>query len=768
MAPERFQGRCDARSDVYALGLTLYEMVALRPAFDQAARQTLIRQVMEAEPPRLRKLSPDVPRDLETVIQKAIAREPAGRYATAGALAADLALFLDGKPVRARDTGIIERSWKWAKRRPAIAALLCGLAITALTGLTAVMWQWRAAVAARDEARQALKMANEAVNTSYKEVSEDYLLNEPGMQPLREKLLKLSLPYYKAFAEQKANDPALKAQLANAFFRWGTITSEVGSTEDARRILSTAIGHFHALLLADPTNVEVKIGLARSCQAFGLEGVRSNQPAEGSESAQLAAKLWAEVVQARPDDPEPRRCQGRSHDITGWGLAEAGDKVGSKREFEKAVEILSDAAERAPTDFETRRVLARALNNLAVALRMDDDLAAAERTNQKAREVLALLLEDRPNSTILRNDMAATLQLLGYVHLLLGAPGPAEAEFAQALPFIEGVVRDNPKVIYYRHIQGEILCYLGQVLAEQGRTTRARAVLQRAIALEREQLRVNPAVSEFSMCLAEIDSFLAGLERETDHFDIAESSCEEALGITNKEQLKPLPNLSLQTIHFHTVVESVRLAARTGGMLSSRVSALRTLIKEPEEKTPGGQLTRADRRRAVEGYLALAEAAARGGNMPAVFEALQSADRTLDVLVRATPEQPRLRSLKATIELTRGSSLADAGKREEAAHAAERAVEILEKLAALGPSYSYDLALALALQARLDPPAPGPPSAAVAALKKAVEEGFDNVDKLKNDERLAPIRRRADFQALVRDLEQRSAAPAGSRDEGKR
>ena len=152
MAPERFHGRCDARSDVYALGLTLYEMVALRPAFDQAARQALIRQVMEEEPPRLRKISPDVPRDLETVIQKAIAREPAGRYATAGALAADLALFLDGKPVRARDTGIVERCWKWAKRRPAIAALLFGLAVTALTGLTAVMWQWRAAVAARDEA----------------------------------------------------------------------------------------------------------------------------------------------------------------------------------------------------------------------------------------------------------------------------------------------------------------------------------------------------------------------------------------------------------------------------------------------------------------------------------------------------------------------------------------------------------------------------------------------------------------------------------------
>jgi eukaryotic-like serine/threonine-protein kinase len=90
MAPERFHGQCDARSDVYALGLTLYEMVALRPAFEQTARQTLIRQVMEEEPPRLRKLDPSIPRGLEMVIQKAIAREPASRYATAGALAEDL------------------------------------------------------------------------------------------------------------------------------------------------------------------------------------------------------------------------------------------------------------------------------------------------------------------------------------------------------------------------------------------------------------------------------------------------------------------------------------------------------------------------------------------------------------------------------------------------------------------------------------------------------------------------------------------------------
>ena len=84
MAPERFNGQGDLRSDVYSLGLTLYELLALRPAFDEADRNKLVKQVMHDEPARPRKLNPDVPRDLETVVLKAIARDPAHRYQTAG------------------------------------------------------------------------------------------------------------------------------------------------------------------------------------------------------------------------------------------------------------------------------------------------------------------------------------------------------------------------------------------------------------------------------------------------------------------------------------------------------------------------------------------------------------------------------------------------------------------------------------------------------------------------------------------------------------
>jgi hypothetical protein len=209
----------------------------------------------------------------------------------------------------------------------------------------------------------------------------------------------------------------------------------------------------------------------------------------------------------------------------------------------------------------------------------------------------------------------------------------------------------------------------------------------------------------------------------------------------------------LHKTHFRAVVESVPLAARTGKSLSSRASTLQTLLQELAQKTPGGPSSSTDQCLAVEGYLALAEVAARRGQAPEVFKALESAEGTLDVVLRATPEQPRLRSLKATIAMMRGFALAGAGRAADAAAAADLAVAIEKKLAKEDPSYSYDLACALALKARLDPAAPGLPSAAVAALRKAVEHGFDNVYKLSHDERLEPIRRREDFQSLVPNAE---------------
>jgi WD40 repeat protein len=132
MAPERFRGEGDGRADVYALGLTLYEMVTLRPAFDSADRLKLIEQIKAEDPARPRALDPRIPRDLETLVLKAIAKDPKDRYPSADALSEDLRRFLANEPIRARRVGPVERAWIWARRRPAAAALFLVSAVASL------------------------------------------------------------------------------------------------------------------------------------------------------------------------------------------------------------------------------------------------------------------------------------------------------------------------------------------------------------------------------------------------------------------------------------------------------------------------------------------------------------------------------------------------------------------------------------------------------------------------------------------------------------
>lgn len=136
MPPEAFDGKAGALGDVYALGLTLYELLAIRPAFAARDQATLVRQVTESEPPRLRQLCPELPRDLETIVHRAIARDPGRRYASAGDLAADLQRFLADEPIRARRVSLAERYARWARRHPGIAVL--GGLLTAVLVLATV------------------------------------------------------------------------------------------------------------------------------------------------------------------------------------------------------------------------------------------------------------------------------------------------------------------------------------------------------------------------------------------------------------------------------------------------------------------------------------------------------------------------------------------------------------------------------------------------------------------------------------------------------
>ena len=128
MAPESFKGNTDARSELYSLGLTLYELLAFRPAFDQTDRNSLVEQVMNAQVEPLRKLNREIPGDLQTIIDKAIDREPQHRYRSARELAEDLQRFIDDEPIKARRVSSLERLSRWETEQGTIQKALGAVA----------------------------------------------------------------------------------------------------------------------------------------------------------------------------------------------------------------------------------------------------------------------------------------------------------------------------------------------------------------------------------------------------------------------------------------------------------------------------------------------------------------------------------------------------------------------------------------------------------------------------------------------------------------
>ena len=138
MSPEQakaLRAVVDHRTDIYSLGVTLYELLTLRPAFAGTTRQELLRQITLDEPRPPRRLNKSIPADLETILLKAMAKEPAERYATAQHLADDLRRFLGNEPIHARRPSILQRAAKWARRHRAVVTSASAALLFTIVGL---------------------------------------------------------------------------------------------------------------------------------------------------------------------------------------------------------------------------------------------------------------------------------------------------------------------------------------------------------------------------------------------------------------------------------------------------------------------------------------------------------------------------------------------------------------------------------------------------------------------------------------------------------
>ncbi len=160
MAPEAFGSGADERSDVYSLGLTLYELLVLKPVHEESRGKNPLEPVVHSEPVPPRQIDPSIPRDIDTIIMKAISEDPQRRYQTAKEFADDLRRFQNRDPIRARRTSWLVHLGRWAQRNRILSAVTAIAVLSLLTGITTTTWMWQSAV---DSAREFAEERDRAI-----------------------------------------------------------------------------------------------------------------------------------------------------------------------------------------------------------------------------------------------------------------------------------------------------------------------------------------------------------------------------------------------------------------------------------------------------------------------------------------------------------------------------------------------------------------------------------------------------------------------------
>ncbi len=232
MSPEQANGQThlvDHRADIYSFGVTLYEMLTLRYAFDGSDRYQVMAAIQRAKPALPRSINPSIPADLETIVAKCMSPDKDERYATAGDLADDLYRFLNHQPIAARRPSVADRLGKWALRKKkwvAVAAMAMLMLAIGSMAFTFFIFQQR---------NRAEMFANNAQMIVDRFGSEfaDQLEGIPGTEEVRRNILRETSEYYSQLIQYSDQDSALERHAAHAAHRLAVISQRLGKIEGA-------------------------------------------------------------------------------------------------------------------------------------------------------------------------------------------------------------------------------------------------------------------------------------------------------------------------------------------------------------------------------------------------------------------------------------------------------------------------------------------------------------------------------------------------------
>jgi serine/threonine-protein kinase len=561
MAPEQ-TGRLpagtpiDRRTDVYGLGAVLYELLTGQPPFRDPSRAELLRQVCEDPPLPPRQHVPAVPPALQAICLKALAKDPAGRYASAAELADEVRRWLADEPVLAHPEPPLARLARWARRHRSAVVASAGILLTATAllavGTVAIAGKNVALAAARDDAREAALVALQQRDRARENldqtrklalevlgVAESGLAELPGAEQVRREMVGLVFEAFEAIHRQQPDDPRNRYYLADAHAeraKIGQLLDDLGrSVADG----DAAIRLLEGLSAEFPDDPDYRDRLAELLRNQSQTLQSSGRLADARDALDRATEVSRQLPEGGPDDggrtlgsilldradleiqlgrfdgalgsideslallrplnrrPEPHPVDpmllGLALNSRGRALSGLGRPEEAEAAFDEGIALARDWLGRTEGNIQHRIILSRNLDGLAALLApRPGRLDEAEAAADEAIEHWRTIAGSADGYARYRAALADALTFRGGLLLDDDRPEPAEEDLDAALDLLSRLLRESPEIPSYRGQAGRLFAGLARLSQRREAPAEALRRLEVAVAFLRLAVEASP------------------------------------------------------------------------------------------------------------------------------------------------------------------------------------------------------------------------------------------------------------------------------------
>ncbi|TWU30853.1 serine/threonine protein kinase [Novipirellula artificiosorum] len=554
MSPEQSSGQSalvDGRTDIYSLAATAYEMLALRPAHPGDETATILRSIDQHNVTPLRQHCPSIPRDLETVVAKAMSKHRDQRYETAADFRDDLRRVLAGEPTIARPASIIDKVANWAikHQRSVLVSVLVIMLVATLgfvglaVGTAVITAEKRASVQHAIAAARGEKLARDAVDRLGAQMAE--LLSEiPAAESVRRRLLSETLDYYQQFAFHADDDPDLQEDLAITFGKIGGLQSELGAGDEAVDSYQKSESLYSRLAEPLPSRLRLQLDWSTSQNNLAESLHRSGRIDDAAvwfaEAIQKQTDLLRTVNEVNDDSLHDTVVMRLSTSLNNLGLllSEAGALEEAEASYRRAIALLASGNDN-DSSAAQRQQLASVQVNLGGLLTRSDPARAAE----YAREALVIQadsLSSNPGNARLATQVVVTLNTLGAAQLEAEQLSAAVNSLERAAEIGKQLLQRWPDQMTYRRDFVISLNQLGLALSKSGKLNLATARFEEAVEQGRTLAEQFPEDAEIQSMLGGVLNNFGFLHQQLGDDRTAMEAYEEAVRVqTHAVQLAP-------------------------------------------------------------------------------------------------------------------------------------------------------------------------------------------------------------------------------------